>query len=123
VRPTLGLRGWEVGNGRGTRGGWVLAPCTKPSHEGSVLANNQWVASDLGWEGVESEGYTRVEGLGSGERAVHEGGVDSGCSPKPSRQGSILANEIRGVAWVRQVCWGGCPGVGKCGVEMVGVHT
>jgi hypothetical protein len=122
VRPILGLRGWEVGNGQGTtsRGGGILAPCTKLSHKGSVLTNNWCVALDLGWEGVESEGYTGVEGLGSGEQVVREDGVDLGCPPKPSCWGSVLANETRGVA---RVCWGRCPEEGKCGVEVVGVRT
>ena len=51
---------------------------------------------------------------------VHKRGVDWAVCQKPSHQGSVLVNEMQGVAWV---CQGGCLGVGECGVEVVEVHV
>ena len=99
------------------KGRRILAPCTKPSRNGSVLANDRWVTFDLSWGGMGSDGYTWFEGLGGGGRAAREGGWIWAPRKKQSRQGSVSANEKRGVA---RMHLGGCPDVAERGIEVVG---
>ena len=63
------------------------------------------------------EAYVGVKGLGSGERAVREGGGSWAENRKPSRQGSVLGNETW---WALDLSWGGIVGEGWTGVEGMG---
>ena len=71
----------------------------------------------MSWEGMGSEGYTGFEGLRGGEQAAREGGWIWAPCKKQSHQGSVSANETRGVA---RMHLGGCPDVAERGVEVVG---
>jgi hypothetical protein len=72
---------------------------------------------DSDWGSIGGEGYTGVEGLGCGERAASEGGVDWAPHQKPSHRGSVLADDLR---WGSHLSWEDRFGVGKGGVEVVG---
>jgi hypothetical protein len=73
-----------------------VAPHQKPSRRDSVSTNETQGAFEFDRGDGDGVGCTVVEGLGSGERAACECEVDWAPRQKPSRRGSILADDLRG---------------------------
>jgi hypothetical protein len=113
----IGVEGLGGGERAAHEGGRDLGSPQKASHWGSILANKMWGAVDSDWGDAVEEGYIRVEELGGRKQAAREGGGSWAENRKPSRRGSVLANDMREAL---NLSWGDVVGEGYNGVDGLG---
>ena len=76
-------------------GGLSWSQNAKQSRRGSVLANKTWGHSFSGRGGPIGVEWTGFNVVGASNWVRQEGGLSWGQNPRPSGQGSVLANEMR----------------------------